>query len=235
MNRTHSVLDKYKVHEFSVGEKDEKVTYKYPYGARASKFNPTNDALRAQARRALESDIKQKRTLLGDAVSEWSKEDCEGGTQLDWHDVIWTVPYCFESQPIEQLWAYVKNFVSWAWTGSRGVAQLRSDILAGFYGDGKAHKGVSAELCQKFIARAHAHLNGWISSWGPNWGGTIDKLRSTAPIQSFIVNLGDDDDEEEVDDTPLHAVAPSDSPAPPPAHTAASVSSSSSASSSAAK
>ena len=93
--------------------------------------------------------------------------------------LVFTVPYWASSQPIEQLWAYVKNYVALRWFPGRTMAQLRSQIICGFYGAIRAgriaenikepaglklHTGLTAELAQKLIDHSNKAVNDFINS-----------------------------------------------------------------------
>ena len=52
--------------------------------------------------------------------------------------LLFTVPYWASSQPIEQVWAFVKNYVALRWFPGRTTRQLRSQILCGMYGRARA-------------------------------------------------------------------------------------------------
>ena len=79
------------------------------------------------------------------------------------HGVLFTVPYQSESQPIEKVWAVMKQYVAAQNRRGRTSEQLRRDVLSGFYGtsDGR-HAGVTAELCQKFIGHSKKEVTRWI-------------------------------------------------------------------------
>ena len=53
--------------------------------------------------------------------------------ELGWK-IIWTVPYWAKSQPIELVWAYIKNYVARMYHPGRSHKDLRRQILAGMYG-----------------------------------------------------------------------------------------------------
>ena len=53
--------------------------------------------------------------------------------QLGWN-IIWTVPYWAKSQPIELVWAYIKNYVARMYHPGRTHKDLRKQILTGMYG-----------------------------------------------------------------------------------------------------
>ena len=79
--------------------------------------------------------------------------------ELGWK-IVFTVPYWANSQPIELAWAYVKGYVGRRYYPGRTSKDLRKHILEGMYGspDGK-HKGLDAELAQKFILKTHKYIN----------------------------------------------------------------------------
>ena len=92
--------------------------------------------------------------------------------------LVFTVPYWASSQPIEQVWSYVKCYVALRWFPGRRMAQLRSRIICGLYeldrvGDisscwkepaGLApHTGLTAELACKYINHSHKAINDFIS------------------------------------------------------------------------
>ena len=91
--------------------------------------------------------------------------------------VVFTVPYWTRSQPIEQVWAYVKFFVALRWFPGRTMVQLRSQIICGMYSillagainecwkepSGlKPHTGLTPELALKFILHFHKDINEFI-------------------------------------------------------------------------
>ena len=92
--------------------------------------------------------------------------------------LVFTVPYWAGSQPIEQVWAYVKNYVALRWFPGRKAAQTRSQIICGMYGPAlagdiskcwteprglKEHTGLTPELASKFIEHSHKDINKFVS------------------------------------------------------------------------
>ena len=76
-------------------------------------------------------------------------------SDLGWQ-VIFTAPYWADSQPIELVWAYIKNWVSLQWYPGRSMKDLRRQILLGMYGghglyDAKVHAPVDSALATKLI------------------------------------------------------------------------------------
>jgi hypothetical protein len=77
------------------------------------------------------------------------------------HQVIFTPPYEFNTQPSEMCWAYCKNFVARTFCKSRGLKPLREHTRQGFYGDGDKHKPYNAELARKHIAKSTKYVSDW--------------------------------------------------------------------------
>ena len=91
--------------------------------------------------------------------------------------LVFTVPYWASSQPIEQVWAYVKQFVALRWFPGRTMAQLRHQIICAMYGALRApestrswteprrlqpHSGLTHELAMKFILHSEKAINDFI-------------------------------------------------------------------------
>ena len=79
---------------------------------------------------------------------------------------MFTASYWVSSQPIEQVWSFVKNYVVLRWFPGRTAKQLRSQILCDMYGRVRAGEiaqcwsevrglkerdGLTSELANKFI------------------------------------------------------------------------------------
>lgn len=85
---------------------------------------------------------------------------CDPG---DVHQVLFTVPYMSETQPMEKVWAKVKNYVASVHKRGRTTDELRADVITGFYGSADCRqKPVTAGDCQKFIGHAKKEVDGWI-------------------------------------------------------------------------
>ena len=99
-------------------------------------------------------------------------------SKKDGWKLVFTVPYWASSQPIEQVWAYIKNYVALRWFKGRRMNQLRSQILCGMYGVEKAgdivkcwtepkglaaHSGLTPELAIKFINHSYKAINEFIN------------------------------------------------------------------------
>ena len=125
--------------------------------------------------------------------------------------VIFTPPYCHQYQPIELVWANVKGYVARTYTNDRSTMPLlREAIVKGFGGDTHdpfdsefVHKGITAELCRKLIARAERFMNNYIIM-DEHLDGSINDLTVTAIEDEPIFYLEDDEaahlDDEDGDD-----------------------------------
>ena len=98
-------------------------------------------------------------------------------TKVGWR-LVFTVPYWASSQPIEQVWAYIKNYVALRYFPGRTMSQLRSQVICGMYGIAmagglnkcwtearglKVHTGLTPELAMKFIRHSQEAINDFIS------------------------------------------------------------------------
>ncbi len=83
----------------------------------------------------------------------------ERGWQL-----IYTPPYTPEVQPIEKVWAFVKNYIASLFTPHRTSSILITHTILAFYGDiPSLHHGVTEELCQSIINNSYKWCDEFIS------------------------------------------------------------------------
>jgi hypothetical protein len=126
---------------------------------------------------------RMNRTLLRQAF------DAEG-----WQ-LLYTPPYQCESQPIELLWAYVKNYLGRQMKNDHSVATVTQLTRAGFYGDEQSgHGAADAGLCNRLIEHVHKWCNAFIRS-DDELVGTIDAIEDVAVPPDDIFNDMDNDAE----------------------------------------
>jgi hypothetical protein len=78
--------------------------------------------------------------------------------------LIFTPPYTPETQPIEMVWAYVKQIVASVCVLKHTSITLHVDIIMAFYGDVTLGRtGVTPELCQSLIDHSYKWCNQFIS------------------------------------------------------------------------
>jgi transposase len=106
---------------------------------RGGRFAPTLEELKAELSNYLTAHPHINRT-------EVSKLFAETG-----HQLLYTPPYLPGVQPIERLWAYVKNFVASQYKAGRTMSQLLEQTYKGFYGDGQGYEGVTKDLSDSVI------------------------------------------------------------------------------------
>ena len=160
-------------------DEEREVTYTYvlrDFGKRynGGGFRGTGGPKTEWLRHAVQAWIaKHYPELQGTLLTEFFK------TKVGWI-LMFTVPYWASSQPIEQVWAYIKNYVALRWFPGRTTAQLRAQVLAGMYSLArvgvlsknmqwkeprglKASAGLTPEIACKFIQHSIAAVNKHIS------------------------------------------------------------------------
>ena len=97
------------------------------------------------------------------------------------HGLVYTPPYLPGVQPIERLWAYVKNHVAAQYKAGRTMRELISQTHQGFYGDGDKHVGVNEGLCASVVEHSHSFCNHLIEQ-DDALSGTIEELTSESMV-----------------------------------------------------
>ena len=130
---------------------------------------------------------------------------------LDWI-LLFTVPYWAASQPIEQIWAFVKNYVALRWFPGRTHRQTRAQTICGMYGRAgadddsvecweeprglKSHTGVTPELAVKFINHSLKAINETVHKHIPNMSD-VGQWTQTQ-IDSIVYPCAGDMNEDEI-------------------------------------
>ena len=127
------------------------------------------------------------RLLSAMDILRQGKEPSADGSDPGWasFDIIWTPPYCPQVQPIELLWAYVKNRIARDWYTGRNMKGLLEQLFVVFYGGDRrpfglwenalVYKPVDGELCQKIVGHTHKECQILIDR-DEFLGGTIERL-----------------------------------------------------------
>jgi hypothetical protein len=130
----------------------------------ASRYAPTVIEMRSWIKQYLQRHPSMNRTLLRKAF------DAEG-----WQ-LIYTAPYQCESQPIEMVWAYVKNYVGRHVSNVHTVNHAAALTRLGFYGDEASnHAPIDASLCKQLIDHVQTWCNAFIAT-DIELSGDIDHL-----------------------------------------------------------
>jgi hypothetical protein len=120
--------------------------------------------MRSWIKQYLQRHPSMNRTLLRKAF------DAEG-----WQ-LIYTAPYQCESQPIEMVWAYVKNYVGRHVSNVHTVNHAAALTRLGFYGDEASnHAPIDASLCKQLIDHVQTWCNAFIAT-DIELSGDIDHL-----------------------------------------------------------
>jgi hypothetical protein len=109
------------------------------------------------------------------------------------YELIFTPPYTPQTQPIELVWAHVKNYVARQTDAHSNVASLQGLVRQGFYGDAAGHQACDASLCSRLIGSCHKWMNKFIEN-DDDLNGTVDDL---VIAKDGDVDLFDDVDEGE--------------------------------------
>jgi len=154
------------------------------------RFAPTVAELKAWAKADLLSNSETNRNLLQKEFDAHS------------YQIIYTPPYECECQPIELLWAYVKNYVARVMGDDHSVATVTQLTRQGFYGDpANDHAAVDKALCSKLLAHAHNYLDAFIEKDEELDGSLLNLGEVFAPADNPI---DDADEEEEIQEMELN-------------------------------
>ena len=105
------------------------------------------------------AELKAELTGWLDAHPEHNQTEVHKLCSQHGYELVYTPPYQPAVQPIERLWAYVKNYVASRYKTGRGMRELLSQTYQGCDGDGDRHAGVDHVLCAKMIEGAHSFCN----------------------------------------------------------------------------
>jgi hypothetical protein len=156
------------------------------FARRGGRYAPSLAELKVELQSYLRAHPHTNRTEVAKLMSEHK------------HELIYTPPYLPGVQPIERLWAYVKNHVAAQYKAGRTMRDLIRQTHEGFYGDSDKHAGVDAQLCASVIEHSHAFCNHLIEQ-DDSLSGTIDDLTSESqPTQPDV----DDDIEADMEPFP---------------------------------
>ena len=127
-------------------------------------YAPTVDEMRTWMKQYLLQHPNINRTLIQQRFD-----------QLGWQ-LIYTPPYQCESQPIEMLWAFVKNYVGRVMGNDHSIETITQLARQGFYGDvNNNHTAVDADLCQRLINHVLKWCNRFIAS-DDELSGSMEQL-----------------------------------------------------------
>jgi hypothetical protein len=117
------------------------------FSQRGGAYAPTLAELKAELKAWLDAHPERNKTEVHKLFSQHG------------YELVYTPPYQPAVQPIERLWAYIKNYVASRYRTGRGMRELLAQTYQGFYGDGDKHAGVDHVLCAKMIEGAHSFCN----------------------------------------------------------------------------
>ena len=130
-----------------------------------SKYAPSLEEMKAFAKQYLKEHPELSRSRLQKVMDEHG------------YRLIFTPPYTPQLQPIELLWAYVKNFVARSTSSSSTSESLQQLMRLGFYGDpARNHEGVTPALCERLIGHCLKWMNQFIAA-DEDLDGTVEELQ----------------------------------------------------------
>lgn len=135
------------------------------YYNHGGKYAPTLEELKAELKSYIDSHPQINRT---EVYKLFEQHD---------HELIYTPPYQPGVQPIERLWAYVKNYVASQYETGRTMSQLLEQTYKGFYGDGDFHDGVNSTLCVNVINHSKRYCD-YLIGQDDELDGTIMDLKT---------------------------------------------------------
>ena len=112
------------------------------------------------------------------------------------YELIYTPPYTPTCQPIELMWAFVKNYVARKYHTKRNMTELREQTLTGCYGDATGeHEGMTPERCKSLIRHSQEWMNMFIEQ-DSLLSGDIYDLGGNVDIEYTASDIGNDIEEE---------------------------------------
>jgi transposase len=153
-----------------------------------SNYAPTVDEMRGWVKQYLLQHPTINRTLLQQRFDE-----------LGWQ-LIYTPPYQCECQPIEMLWAYVKNYVGRMMGSDHSTPTVTQLARQGFYGDPENHHApADADLCQRLINHVLNWCNRFITA-DDELAGSMENLQEAfIPAQDVFDAIDDQEEAQQMD------------------------------------
>jgi transposase len=154
---------------------ETKVFHSASYCQPGSKYAPTLEELKAHLKLYISSHPEINRTEVYKLFEQQH------------HELIYTPPYQPGVQPIERLWAYVKNYVASLYQSGRTMTMLLEQTYKGFYGDGISHAGVDATLSVNVIRHSKEYCDYLISLDDELDGNIMDLQTESSAEDTDIV------------------------------------------------
>ncbi len=112
------------------------------------------------------------------------------------HRLVYTPPYTPTCQPIEMMWAYIKNYVARKYESKRNMTMLREQTLAGCYGNSEdGHEGMTADRCNALINHCQVWMNSFIEQ-DSALSGNLNQLGGNPDMDHSSYDIGNDEEEE---------------------------------------
>ena len=153
---------------------------RYPEG-------PSAGELRAILEREIE--LRSPDFYKSKLIVEFERQSVEdskkvGPERRDYHQVIFTVPYRSETQPIELVWGHCKRWVRQHYEPNRSVNTVRKLLHEGLYG-APGHAPLDAALCSRMINHTWKEMNSIMEQLNKRYGDLIQ-----GNIGALTINWG---------------------------------------------
>lgn len=147
-------------------EKHEtKTFYQTSFHSRGGPHAPTLEELRQNLKAHLAAHPEINRTEVAKLFTQHH------------HELLYTPPYQPGVQPIERLWAYIKNYVAAQYKTGRTMRELLLQTYEGFYGNRNTHAAVDADLAQRMIRQSWEYCD-YLIEQDNSLDGTIHQLQT---------------------------------------------------------
>lgn len=157
---------------------------------RGGKNSPTVSELKTELKKHLSIHTEYQKSRLKSLFEEKG------------YELIFTPPYTPCLQPIEMVWAYIKNRVASKFKLGRTISETREHIMDGFYGDNTPdYPGLKPSVCASFIEHCHKECQKFIDL-DPLLNGTLYRLQTkTENSEIAIIEAENDINEASFDNT----------------------------------
>jgi hypothetical protein len=151
-----------------------------------SKYAPALEEMQAYVKQYLKEHPQLSRSRLQKVMDQHG------------YRLIFTPPYTPELQPIELLWADVKNFAARSTSSSSNAESLQQLIRLRFYGDpARNHGGVTPALCERLIGHCLKWMNEFIAADQDMVGSLEDLSLAGEPEADLWEDMWEGEVEEE--------------------------------------
>jgi transposase len=161
------------------------------FAPRSGKYAPRVEEMRRFMKQHLAAHPHLNRTRLQEVFAQHG------------YKLIFTPPYTPQVQPIELVWAHVKNYVARQTHAGTDQKALQALVRQGFYGDASTgHEAVGAALCDRLLACCHRWIDAFIAA-DEDLDGSVMALQVAGEESADLcddVEEGEEEEQQQEDD-----------------------------------